>query len=366
MSHRPCTRTPTLAASALVALLALAAAPAAWSQQATLTLSRDVALWSDVVEARIDGVGCGGEAAAPVVGYADSVGWVIDIDLQGCHGDGSAPFSTVVELGPLGAVEYLVRLQDAIRHSGLRDRITPPPQPFATAPLSVHKDATLAVELPTVPTAAAPFPLVLTGPARSGCFTHSGPQVHGSVIEWYFDDNCPFLPAGPPQAFRIEETVGPLPAGRYEVRAFDFTDFEFVPGRTLPFHRRLFTVYDAAHCVPSDTALCLQGARFRVEAQWEDFQGGSGTGHAIPLAEREDSGLLWFFSPANVEVTVKVLNGCPVNGHWWVFLSSGSTVHYTVTVTDTEAGETWGYENGRGESAPLIPDTTAFPCEAAT
>jgi hypothetical protein len=96
---------------------------------------------------------------------------------------------------------------------------------------------------------------------------------------------------------------------------------------------------------------------------WEDFQGGAGSGHAIPLADAEDSGLLWFFSPGNVEVTVKVLNGCAVNGHWWVFLSSGSTVHYTVTVTDTVTDRVWTYENGSGAASPLIPDTAAFLCD---
>jgi hypothetical protein len=57
-----------------------------------------------------------------------------------------------------------------------------------------------------------------------------------------------------------------------------------------------------------------------------------------------------------------VLNGCGLGGHWWVFLSSGSTVEHTVTVTDTETGRVNTYVNGLGESAPLISDTSAFSC----
>ena len=353
------TRTQTLIPAATV-LLALVGAPAAWGQlPVTLTLSRDVALWSDDVEARIEGVGYSGEIAGPFISHDDFAGWFLTLYLLECDGS-TAPFSTRVDLGRLAPLEYHVGVYGP-PCPPVGPRVQPRP-PIAEAELSVHEDATLGIELPTVPTDAAPFPLVLAGPARSGCFTHSNPQVHGSVIEWDFDDNCPIIPVGDPQTFRIEAMVGPLPAGQYEVRAFDVTDANGQVGWTAPLHRRLFTVYDATRCVPTDTALCLQGARFRVEASWEDFQGGTGSGHAIPLADAENSGLLWFFSPGNVEVTVKVLNGCSVNGHWWVFLSSGSTVHYMLTVTDTATGRAWNYQNGTGEAAPLVPDTAAFSC----
>ena len=36
---------------------------------------------------------------------------------------------------------------------------------------------------------------------------------------------------------------------------------------------------------------------------------------------------------------VKVLDGRPLNGHFWLFLSGLSTVEYTVRVTDTQTGE---------------------------
>ena len=64
----------------------------------------------------------------------------------------------------------------------------------------------------------------------------------------------------------------------------------------------------------------------------------------------------------DVELTVKVLNGCGVNDRHWVFVSSGSTVRWTVTVTDTGHLTQRTYENDLGEVAPLSADTGAFAC----
>ena len=65
-----------------------------------------------------------------------------------------------------------------------------------------------------------------------------------------------------------------------------------------------------------------------------------------------------------MELTVKVLRACPVNGHYWFFLASGSTVEYHVTVTDTASPleRLRIYSNELGEVPVLIPDTTAFSC----
>lgn len=115
-----------------------------------------------------------------------------------------------------------------------------------------------------------------------------------------------------------------------------------------------------ALCVPTATALCLNGARFRVEVTWRDFQGNNGQGHVVPGAAA-DSGLFWFFAPANWELMAKVLDGCPLNGHVWVFAAATTSVEYTLTVTDTETGAVARYENPLGRAAPAITDTAAFP-----
>jgi len=108
-------------------------------------------------------------------------------------------------------------------------------------------------------------------------------------------------------------------------------------------------------CVPSDTALCLAGGRFRVEVEWQDFEGGSGPGRVHPLTG--DTGAFWFFHESNLELFVKVLDARAVNGRWWVFYGSLSNVEFTLTVTDTETGTPRTYENplrtfaSRGDTA---------------
>jgi len=57
---------------------------------------------------------------------------------------------------------------------------------------------------------------------------------------------------------------------------------------------------------------------------------------------------------------VKVLDGRPVNGRWWVFYGALSNVAYRLTVTDTETGETAVYDNPSGSFASR-GDTAAFP-----
>ena len=54
---------------------------------------------------------------------------------------------------------------------------------------------------------------------------------------------------------------------------------------------------------------------------------------------------------------MKVLDGRPLNGHWWVFYASLSNVAFTLAVTDTETGEVLEYVNpertfgSRGDTA---------------
>ncbi len=114
----------------------------------------------------------------------------------------------------------------------------------------------------------------------------------------------------------------------------------------------------AAPCVPSATRLCLQGGRFAVEADWRDFQGNTGKGMAVPLPGG-DTGYFWFFEADNVEVVLKVLDGRPLTGKFWVFYGALSSVQYTLTVTDTETGQVKKYENPSGRLGS-VADTGAF------
>ncbi|MEM6701610.1 MAG: hypothetical protein AAF690_02835 [Acidobacteriota bacterium] len=85
-------------------------------------------------------------------------------------------------------------------------------------------------------------------------------------------------------------------------------------------------------CPASPTTLCLGDGRFELEVEWTDFQGSVGSGRAQQLTQ--DTGSFWFFSPENLELIVKVVDGTPINGHHWVFYGALSDVGYRLTVTD--------------------------------
>ena len=111
-------------------------------------------------------------------------------------------------------------------------------------------------------------------------------------------------------------------------------------------------------CVPGDTSLCLNRGRFRVEVAW-DTKTSSGKGRVVPGAAA-DSGLFWFFGPDNWELMVKVLDGCALNGRYWVFAAATTDVHYVLTVTDTATLRTARYENPAGKPSAATTDTDAF------
>jgi ELWxxDGT repeat protein len=113
-----------------------------------------------------------------------------------------------------------------------------------------------------------------------------------------------------------------------------------------------------ASCTPGPTRLCLQDGRFAVEARWKKSDGTSGAGQTVPLAGG-DTGYFWFFDASNVEVVLKVLDGRPLNGKFWVFYGALSDVEYTLTVTDTETGAVKTYTNPKGRLAS-VADTGAF------
>jgi ELWxxDGT repeat protein len=134
-------------------------------------------------------------------------------------------------------------------------------------------------------------------------------------------------------------TLGPAPVAAGEPIAF------------------LRTAAATLSCTPSATRLCLNGGRFAVEARWAT-QGQTGTGQAVSLAGG-DTGYFWFFDANNVEVVLKVLDGRPLNGKFWVFYGALSDVEYTLTVTDTVTGAVKTYTNPGGRLAS-VADTGAF------
>lgn len=112
-------------------------------------------------------------------------------------------------------------------------------------------------------------------------------------------------------------------------------------------------------CVADETTLCLGQDRFRVRANWQTEDGQSGAAHGVELTG--DTGYFWFFAESNVEVVVKVLDGCALNQRHWVFAGGLTNVRVELTVTDTASGLPKTYVNSQGSRFQPIQDTGAFP-----
>ena len=146
---------------------------------------------------------------------------------------------------------------------------------------------------------------------------------------------------------------------RYDARTGAPIDV-FAAGNGLSFPTYLLFTPSAAGCQDDATHVCLQQGRFRVAADWQTAQGG-GAGQAVRLTA--DTAYFWFFSDANVEVLVKVLDGCALApGRFWVFAGGLTNVSVQLTVTDTASGAVNTYRNPLGTPFAPLQDTSAFPC----
>ncbi len=190
-------------------------------------------------------------------------------------------------------------------------------------------------------------------------------------VAWHSDGAC----AGAPLAterlastderywFWIElrgEVTAPLAAAAASVRLgtekleaggdfpvyalFDQAAFEVVAG-------------GSGTCLQNATSLCLRDGRFRVTAAWSTSAGG-GAGYVRPLTA--DTGAFWFFDAANLEVVVKVLDGCPANGRFWVYAGGLTDLGVTLTVEDTVSGESAVYTSPLGEPFHTVADVDAL------
>jgi len=129
-------------------------------------------------------------------------------------------------------------------------------------------------------------------------------------------------------------------------------------GATSPYRLTLQCTTTTGSCTPNQTTMCLNGSRFRVTAHYRTQTGESGYGRAVPMTG--DTGYFWFFDESNVELVVKVLRGCGVNGKYWVFAAGLTNVEVTLTVEDVITQQQRTYTNELGASFLPVQDTSAF------
>ncbi|MEM7584394.1 MAG: choice-of-anchor I family protein [Acidobacteriota bacterium] len=114
------------------------------------------------------------------------------------------------------------------------------------------------------------------------------------------------------------------------------------------------------NCVADNQTLCLTNNRFAVTTTWRTSDGGTGSG--TPGNLTDDTGTFYFFSETNIEVVVKVLDACDLQGFnsFWVFAGGLTDVEVTMTLTDTESNEVRTYSNALNSPFEPIRDTAAF------
>ena len=108
----------------------------------------------------------------------------------------------------------------------------------------------------------------------------------------------------------------------------------------------------------AETRPLLQGDRFQVSVLYNTDQ--------VPQSARlapgstDETALFYFFDPDNLEVQVKVLDGCRLNERYWVFAAASTDRAYTIRVDDLAANQSRSYTNAGGNAAVAINDTDAL------
>jgi ELWxxDGT repeat protein len=87
---------------------------------------------------------------------------------------------------------------------------------------------------------------------------------------------------------------------------------------------------------------CLLDGRFLVTAEW--IRNGVRTS-AEQVEFSDETALFWFFDRSNTELVVKLLDGRPLNGHFWVFYGALSDLEYEIRVEDLFTGAVRTYHN---------------------
>lgn len=102
-------------------------------------------------------------------------------------------------------------------------------------------------------------------------------------------------------------------------------------------------------CSPSSTTACIRGGDFAVEVT-----------NGRVAATAFESVAFYFFSSTNWEVLVKVLNGCAINGRYWVFAAGATGQSYSITVRDHRQNP-FPITKTFGSQCP-VADVEAFSC----
>jgi hypothetical protein len=120
-----------------------------------------------------------------------------------------------------------------------------------------------------------------------------------------------------------------------------------------------------APCANSNVSSCLLGGRFQATVVY-NYANGFGQGQVMSFngqrAANDESVFSYFTDPGNFEMGLKMLDGCALNNHFWVFIGGLTTDQWTVNILDTATGNAWSSRNELNHLTSTVADTSAFPC----
>jgi hypothetical protein len=169
---------------------------------------------------------------------------------------------------------------------------------------------------PALPTTSDTVHLVV----EPTCMAFYQPTIVGNTITLQ-EGPTPVQPVGSGSCpAGVDFPLGTLAAGSYTVRQLD------ISGNLLA--TSVFQVNAPA------TDLNMIAGSFQATLSWQDAAAaGSGKHVASAVQVSDGSGYFWFFEPTSTEVSLKILDGTAINGSYWVFVASATTVPFDLTVT---------------------------------
>ncbi len=186
----------------------------------------------------------------------------------------------------------------------------------------------------------------------------------------YFQEYAPMIAEDQGEIVGFESEIT-VPFGTYKnvVKTYDTTPLEpgavdekyYAPGLGIIQDGPVKLVgVTMPPCMPGANTLCLNNGRFEIEVDFTVAGGEEAEANVNQVSN--DSAEVWFFSPDNVEMLIKVLDACGLEGYnnYWVFASGLTNVGVTVGVKDTKTNAEVEYTTEPGEPFPTILDTAAF------
>jgi len=158
--------------------------------------------------------------------------------------------------------------------------------------------------------------------------------VDASGIELFFwGDALPQAPTACDPGATSRLLTYSIPGSKMKSGYSTITLFERLDGSG----KTVWTARAGVSVAPVVAEATLQGGRIQVRVAYHDPQRTEPlTANAVMLSS--ESAAFWFFHPDNPEVEVKVLDGGAINGHYWLFAGSLTTLPFELTVFRLDDG----------------------------